>query len=263
MDFLRDLIARQRDEVAARRKHRDKASLAEEARRQPACRGFARALAAQQTAFIAEMKKASPSAGVLRKDYDPVSLAASYQENGAACLSVLTNGLFQGEDGHLRQARAGTALPLLRKDFIVDSYQVYETRCLGADALLLIVACLTDEELIEFQSLGWELGMDVLVEVHSEAELRRALRADATLIGVNNRNLRSFSVDLETGARLLPLIHRTDAKQKPIAVAESGIRTAADLQHLARCGADAFLVGETFMRSPDPGRALGDLRRTA
>lgn len=250
-DFLTKLVSEQRKNFPSQ--PRD--NLIAEAKAQPPCRGFARALAGQQYGFIAEMKKASPSAGLLRKDYVPADLASSYQQNGATCLSVLTNALFHGETAHLQQARQRVDLPVLRKDFILSSYQVYETRCLGADAMLLIVACLTKQELIEFHQLGCDLGMDVLVEVHNEDELQIAFNCGASLIGINNRNLRTFEVCLETSENLLPLI-----EGDRIAVAESGIKTAADIERLAKCGARAFLVGESLMRAADPGQALAELK---
>ena len=250
-DFLAQLVSQQRDSSP----NQPQEDLIAKARAQPPCRGFTRALTQQPYGFIAEMKKASPSVGLLRKNYVPADLASSYQQNGAACLSVLTNALFHGEAAHLQQAREAVELPVLRKDFILNSYQVYETRCLGADAMLLIVACLTQQELSEFHQLGRELGMDVLVEVHNEDELQIALGAGASLIGINNRNLRTFEVRLETSERLLPLI-----EGDRIAVAESGIKTAADIERLAKCGAHAFLVGETLMKAADPGQALAELK---
>lgn len=236
------------------------AIIEKKAHTQPPCRGFAAALRRQETkvAFIAEMKRASPSAGLLRQDYEPAQLAAAYATNGAACLSVLTNRFFEGDDEDLIEARAAVTLPVLRKDFIVDDYQVYETRAMGADAILLIVACLADEELIKLQDLAWDLGLDVLVEVHSEDEMERALNMNPQLIGVNNRNLNSFETRLEVGERLLPLV---DKETGTLAIAESGIKSAADVRRLAACGAQAFLVGETLMRAPMPGDALAALQR--
>lgn len=251
-DFLTELVAQQKSSLRCQ----PQKDLVAKAQEQPPCRGFARALAQQQFGFIAEMKKGSPSAGLLRSDYVPAELAASYQQNGATCLSVLTNSLFYGDAAHLQQARAAVDLPVLRKDFILSAHQIYESRCLGADAILLIVACLTEGELTEFQQLGRQLGMDVMVEAHSEDELRIALRSGATLIGINNRNLRTFEVSLETSEHLLPLID-----EDKIAVAESGIKTGDDIRRLAECGAQAFLVGESLMRAENPGLALAALKK--
>jgi indole-3-glycerol phosphate synthase len=192
---------------------------------------------------------------VLREHFVPAEIAASYARHGAACLSVLTDGpYFQGAPEYLAQARAACDLPVLRKDFIVDEYQVHESRALGADCILLIVACLGDAQLAAFESCAQALGMGVLVEVHDEAELERALRLKSPLIGVNNRNLRTFEVSLETTLRLLP---RLPADR--LLIAESGILTRADVQRLRSAAVHAFLVGEAFMRAPDPGQALAGL----
>jgi indole-3-glycerol phosphate synthase len=223
-------------------------------------RGFARALATKATAgipaVIAEVKKASPSKGVIRADFDPAAIARSYADAGAACLSVLTDvDFFQGDDAYLQQARAACTLPVLRKDFTVDPYQVVEARTLGADAILLIVAALDDVQLREFAALALELGLDVLVEVHDDAELDRALAVPdvdgRVLLGINNRNLRTFAVSLDTTLALQP---RAPAGRR--LVAESGILVPDDVTRLRAAGIDAFLVGEAFMREPDPGMAL-------
>jgi indole-3-glycerol phosphate synthase len=204
---------------------------------------------------IAEIKRASPSRGVLRADFRPADIAASYEAGGAACLSVLTDrDFFQGDDDCLRQARAACTLPVLRKDFVVDIYQVHESRLLGADCILLIVAALDDARLREFAALAAQLGLDVLVEVHDAAELERALALDLPLIGINNRDLRTFDTRLETTLDLLPAIPRDR-----VVVTESGIHTALDVRRLRTCGVNAFLVGEAFMRAPDPGAELRKL----
>ena len=259
-DFLREIVVQQREEIRRRQVKISLKSLRQKAHNQSPCLDFIAALRRKEKrgAFIAEMKKASPSAGLLRQDYDVAHIATDYAKNGAACLSVLTNERFQGEDAHLQQVRAAVNIPLLRKDFIVDAYQVYESRFLGADAILLIAACLGDEELRELQNVALEVGMAVLVEVHNEEELRQAIEIGARLIGVNNRNLHSFETELEVGERLLPLVAR---EEKILAVAESGIKRAADMKRLAACGAQAFLVGESFMRARYPGSALAELIR--
>lgn len=222
-------------------------------------RGFGEAIekALQQCrpAVIAEVKKASPSQGVIRADFDPSAIARSYEAGGAACLSVLTDiDFFQGSDAFLQQARAACSLPVLRKDFVIDAYQVYEARALGADCILLIVAALGDPHLAELADLALELGMDVLVEAHDAEELERALRTSATLIGINNRNLRTFETSLET---TLNLMDRVDADR--VLVTESGIHLRDDVQRMRAAGVHAFLVGEAFMRAPEPGVALREL----
>jgi indole-3-glycerol phosphate synthase len=201
---------------------------------------------------IAEIKKASPSKGVLREHFVPAEIAASYECGGAACLSVLTDGqFFQGSPMHLQQARDACALPVLRKDFIVDAYQVFEARTIGADAILLIAACLDDAQMVDLEAQAQALGMAVLVEVHDGAELDRALRLKTPLVGINNRNLRTFDVTLET---TLALLQRVPADR--LLVTESGILVAADVRRMRSAGVHAFLVGEAFMRAPDPGAAL-------
>lgn len=221
-------------------------------------RGFAARLkeaAAAGPAVIAEIKKASPSAGVIRVDFDPAQIAMSYESAGAACLSVLTDrNYFQGRDAYLEQVRQASSLPVLRKEFIVYPWQVYESRLLGADCILLIVAALSEERLRELGELARSIGLDVLVEVHDEDELEAALTTGAGLIGVNNRDLHSFTTDLATSERLRPLI----PKDKTM-VTESGIRTPGDVARMREAGVDAFLVGEAFMRADDPGAALREL----
>lgn len=261
-DILQRICATKRDEVAAARAALPDAAMrarAEAARRDDPPRDFAGALRtaaeAGRPAVIAEVKKASPSKGVLRADFDPAAIAASYARHGAACLSVLTDRpYFQGDPAYLAQARDAAGLPALRKDFLVDAYQVWQARAWGGDAILLIAACLDDAQMADFEALAHELGMAVLVEVHDAAELERALRLRTPLIGVNNRDLRTFEVSLETTLRLLPQL-----PPDRLLVAESGILTRDDVRRLRDAGVPAFLVGEAFMRAPDPGAALADL----
>ncbi len=258
-DVLQRILARKRDEVAERKARTPLAELRARAAEMPPPRGFADAMATKiaggQAAVIAEVKKASPSQGVIRADFDPPAIARSYAANGAACLSVLTDvDFFLGSDDDLRRARAACALPVLRKDFVVDPYQVHEARALGADCVLLIAAALDDARLSECAFFASELGMDVLVEVHDLDELERALPVPARLLGINNRNLRTFEVALET---TLALLGAVPADRVP--VTESGIRTRGDVARMRTAGVHAFLVGESFMRQPDPGIALRDL----
>jgi indole-3-glycerol phosphate synthase len=259
-DILDRIVAVKRDEVAAAKARVPVAALRAQAEARTDVRGFEQALRAKLAAgdagVIAEVKKASPSKGVLREHFVPAEIAASYQRGGAACLSVLTDEhFFQGSAAYLQQARAACMLPVLRKDFIVDAYQVDEARVMGADCILLIAACLGDTPLSELESLARGLGMDVLVEVHDAAELERVLRCTQTpLVGVNNRNLRSFEVSLDTTLDLLP---RMPAGR--LLVTESGIGTHADVVRLRAAGVHAFLVGEAFMRAEDPGAALAAL----
>jgi indole-3-glycerol phosphate synthase len=255
-DILNTIVARKLEEVALRRVARDQDDLLAVAQEADAPRGFVRALedkiAAGHAAVIAEIKKASPSKGLLRADFDPASIARSYAKAGAACLSVLTDvDFFQGADSYLQEARAACELPVIRKDFIIDPYQVIEARALGADCILLIVACLHQEQLQALNSLAHELGMDVLVEVHDADELARALSLPNKLIGINNRNLRTFDVSLETTLELLEQI-----PSDRLVVTESGIHSAADVQRMRRHGVHSFLVGEACMRVAEPGDKL-------
>ncbi|MCC7096753.1 MAG: indole-3-glycerol phosphate synthase TrpC [Thermomonas sp.] len=255
-DVLQRILARKREEVTERSQRLPLAELRTRVEAMPTARGFADAIAAKlaagQAAVIAEVKKASPSQGVIRPDFDPPAIARSYAASGAACLSVLTDAdFFQGSDACLQQARAACALPVLRKDFIVDAYQLYEARALGADCVLLIAAALDDEQLSEYAFLASELGLDVLVEVHDLDELERALPVPARLLGINNRNLRTFEVSLDTTLALKSVV-----PGDRVLVTESGIRTPDDVRRMRENGIHAFLVGETFMRQPDPGAAL-------
>ena len=258
---LERILARKREEIGERSARRDPASLRAQARDAAPVRGFVRALEARrargESAVIAEIKKASPSRGLIRADFDPVLLARSYQQGGAACLSVLTDiDFFQGADAYLEAARAAVALPVLRKDFTIDAWQVWEARALGADCVLLIVAAFParSAQMAELAAFATELGMDVLVEVHDAAELELALGIPGRLIGINNRDLNSFATTLETTWALLPRI-----PPDRIVVTESGIGTAADVAAMRAHGVDAFLVGESLMRAPDPGERLREL----
>jgi indole-3-glycerol phosphate synthase len=261
-DILQRIVAVKREEVAAARAARSLASWraeAESAAARRGLRGFEAALrsriAAGRAAVIAEVKKASPSKGVLREHFVPAAIAASYEAGGAACLSVLTDErFFQGAAADLQQARAACALPVLRKDFVVDEYQVVQARALGADCVLLIAACLDDAELADLEAAALALGLAVLVEVHDGAELERALRLSTPLLGINNRNLRTFEVALETTLALLPRV-----PGDRLLVTESGILLREDVQRMRGAGVHAFLVGEAFMRAPDPGAALAAL----
>ncbi len=258
-DILTRILARKADEVAGRSARVPLAELAARIADLPDTRGFVAAIEARieegEPAVIAEIKKASPSKGVIRADFDPAAIARSYERGGAACLSVLTDAdFFQGHEDYLRAARAACSLPVLRKDFTVDAYQVYEARVIGADCILLIVAALDDATLLDLTLLAAELDLDVLVEVHDEAELERALELPAPLIGVNNRNLRTFEVSLDTSLALRARM--TDGR---VLVSESGIATPADVARLRAAGIHAFLIGETFMRAADPGAALSAL----
>ena len=214
-----------------------------------------RKIAAGKAAVIAEVKKASPSKGVLREDFIPADIAQSYAEHGAACLSVLTDRqFFQGQPDYLKQARASCDLPVLRKDFMVDAYQVYESRAMGADCILLIVACLDDAKMAELEGIARSLDMAVLVEVHDRAELERALQLKTRLVGINNRNLRTFEVSLDTTLGML-----ADVPKDRLLVTESGILAPADVKKMRDAGVNAFLVGEAFMRAAEPGEALAAL----
>ena len=259
--ILDTILRRKGEEVAERRARVSQRELEARAAVMPPARGFAAALearvAAGDAAVIAEVKKASPSKGVIRADFDPAAIARSYEAGGAACLSVLTDAdFFQGSEAFLQRARAACALPVLRKDFTVDAYQVAEARAIGADCILLIVAALDDARLHDLAAQAMALGMDVLVESHDAAELERALRVPAVagrtpLMGVNNRDLRSFEVSLDTSIRL----HASLTPGRRL-VSESGIATPGDVRRLREAGIDAFLVGEAFMRESDPGAAL-------
>lgn len=258
-DILQTILRRKADEVADRRARISQRELVRRAEDADAVRGFAAAIrttiARGRAAVIAEIKKASPSKGLLRADFQPAQIAQSYERGGATCLSVLTDiDFFQGADEYLQQARAACALPVLRKDFIIDPWQLYEARALNSDCILLIVAALDDLKLAELASLASDLGMDVLVEVHDAVELDRALALNTPLIGINNRNLRSFETRLET---TLDLLGRIPADR--IVVTESGIHTTADVARLRGRGVHAFLVGEAFMRADDPGAKLAEL----
>ena len=258
--ILDDILAHKRLEVAAQRQRVDMDTLvANISASNDTPRGFMKALQARVaiggTAVIAEVKKASPSMGVIRASFDPVAIAESYAAAGATCLSVLTDEkYFQGSGHYLRLVRAAVGLPLLRKDFIVDEYQIVEARALGADAILLIVAALSDAELAAFTRLAHDLGLDVLVEVHDEAECARALQLPLRVIGVNNRNLHDFSVSLDTSRRI-----KTMLPADYLLVSESGIHTRADIEALQGDGIHAFLVGGALMQADDPGAALSAL----
>ena len=258
-DILQRIVAVKHEEIAAARGRRSLASVREEAESRCDVRGFAAALRAKvdarRPAVIAEIKKASPSKGVIREHFVPAEIAETYARHGAACLSVLTDErFFQGSAAYLQQARAACALPVLRKDFMVDAYQVFEARAMGADCILLIAASLDDAQMGDLEACALALGMDVLVEVHDGAELDRALRLKTPLVGINNRNLRTFEVTLDTTLTLLP---RVPADR--LLVTESGILGPADVQRMREADVHAFLVGEAFMRAPDPGAALAAL----
>ncbi len=258
-DILQRIVAVKQEEVQQARRVRSLADLHSDVAQAPPVRGFAAALqakvAAGQPAVIAEVKKASPSKGVLREHFVPADIARSYEAGGAACLSVLTDvQFFQGSTAYLQQARAACSLPVLRKDFIIDSYQVVEARAMVAVCILLIAACLDDAQMAELEACALELGLDVLVEVHDAAELERALRLKTPLVGVNNRNLRTFEVSLDT---TLELRDRIPAGR--LLVTESGILGREDVRRMRAAGVHAFLVGEAFMRAPEPGVALQGL----
>ena len=258
-DILQRIIAVKREEIAAARARRDLASLRRDAESLGGVRDFVGGLraklAAGRAAVIAEIKKASPSKGVLREHFAPADIAASYERHGAAALSVLTDArFFQGAPAYLEQARAACALPVLRKDFMVDAYQVFEARAIGADCILLIAACLDDAQMADLEAQALALGMAVLVEVHDGVELDRALLLKTPLVGINNRNLRTFEVTLETTLGLLDRL-----PNDRLLVTESGILGRADVQCMRDAKVHAFLVGEAFMRAADPGAALAEL----
>ena len=255
-DILQRILARKAEELAERSAKLPLKELSARVVDMPDTRGFAAAIeakiAAGLPAVIAEVKKASPSKGVIRAEFDPAAIARSYEAGGAACLSVLTDkDFFQGCEDFLQQARAACSLPVLRKDFVIDPYQVYEARAIGADCILLIVAALGDADLLELSLLAAELDMDVLCEVHDAEELERAQAVPVPLIGVNNRNLRTFETSLDASLELQQLV-----EYDRVLVAESGIHTSADVARLREAGINAFLIGEAFMRAADPGLEL-------
>jgi indole-3-glycerol phosphate synthase len=258
-DILKKIVAVKHEEIAQASQKKSLAMVRADAESRVLTRDFVGAIQQKihqgQAAVIAEIKKASPSKGVLRADFIPADIAQSYAEHGAACLSVLTDAqFFQGSVDYLKQARASCDLPVLRKDFMVDAYQVYEARAMGADCILLIAACLDDAHMKDLEAIARGLDMAVLVEVHDAEELNRALKLKTPLVGINNRNLRTFEVSLDTTIEMLK-----DVPADRILVTESGILTPADVQKMREVKVNAFLVGEAFMRAPDPGQALADL----
>ena len=262
-DILEQIVAVKRAEVAAATQRKSLAAMRTDAESRVLTRDFVAALrakiAAGQPAVIAEVKKASPSKGVLRADFIAADIAQSYAEYGAACLSVLTDvQFFQGCVDFLKQARASCQLPVLRKDFLIDPYQVYESRVMGADAILLIAACLDDAQMRDMEAIARDLFMAVLVEVHDAAELERALRLKTALVGINNRNLRSFEVSLDTTIGL-----KASVPQDKMVITESGIAERADVERMNAAGIHGFLIGEAFMRAPDPGVAMASLMAPA
>ncbi len=255
-DILDKIVAVKRQEVAAAKTRKSLELVRADAESRVLTRDFVGAIrakiAAGMPAVIAEVKKASPSKGVIREDFIPADIAQSYAEFGAACLSVLTDvQFFQGSVDYLKQARASCQLPVLRKDFMVDAYQIFESRCMGADAVLLIAACLDDAQMKDMEAIALGLDMAVLVEVHDQSELERALKLRTPLIGINNRNLKTFEVSLDTTLAL-----RSQVPADRILVTESGIHTRDDVLRMGAAGVNAFLVGEVFMRVPEPGEAL-------
>ena len=258
-DILSQIVTVKREEVTASQRQKPLAAVRMDAESRLQTRDFVgamrRKIAAGHSAVIAEVKKASPSKGVLRADFIPADIAQSYAQFGAACLSVLTDRqFFQGQPDFLKQARASCALPVLRKDFMIDPYQVYESRVMGADCILLIAACLDNAQMADMEALALSLDMAVLVEVHDGVELERALKLKTPLIGINNRNLKTFEVSLDTTLSLMAQV-----PENRILVTESGITTSADVQRLRVAGLHAFLVGEAFMRAEEPGMALNEL----
>ena len=258
-DILSQIVAVKREEIAAAQKRVSLQAVRADAESRVLTRDFEGALrrkiAAGRSAVIAEIKKASPSKGLLRADFIPADIAQSYAEAGAACLSVLTDRqFFQGQNDFLKQARASCDLPVLRKDFMVDPYQIYESRAVGADCVLLIAACLEDAQMAELEAIARSLDMAVLVEVHDAAELERALELKTPLLGINNRNLRTFEVTLQT---TLDLLQRVPGDR--LVITESGIQSKDDVRKMREAGVHAFLVGEAFMRADDPGSALAEL----
>ena len=258
-DILKKIVAVKHEEIAQASQKKSLVMVRADAESRVLTRDFIGAIQHKinqgQSAVIAEIKKASPSKGVLRADFIPADIAQSYAEHGAACLSVLTDAqFFQGSVDYLKQARASCDLPVLRKDFMVDAYQVYEARAMGADCILLIAACLDDAQMKDLEAIALSLDMAVLVEVHDAEELNRALKLKTPLVGINNRNLRTFEVSLDTTIGMLK-----DVPSDRILVTESGILSPADVQKMRDAKVNAFLVGEAFMRAPDPGQALADL----
>jgi indole-3-glycerol phosphate synthase len=258
-DILKKIVAVKHEEIALASRMKSFQAVRADAERRVLTRDFVGAMqkkiANQEAAVIAEIKKASPSKGVLRADFIPADIAQSYAEFGAACLSVLTDvQFFQGSSDYLKQARASCDLPVLRKDFMVDAYQIYESRAMGADCILLIAACLDDAQMKDLEAIARSLDMAVLVEVHDAEELSRALKLRTPLVGINNRNLRTFEVSLDATLGMLK-----DVPTDRILVTESGILTTADVQKMRDAHVNAFLVGEAFMRAADPGQALADL----
>lgn len=262
-DILQKIVEVKREEIAAAQKKKPLDAMRFDAESRLLTRDFEGALrakiAAGQAAVIAEIKKASPSKGVIREDFIPADIAQSYAEGdgavSAACLSVLTDRqFFQGQPDYLKQARASCDLPVLRKDFMVDPYQVYEARSMGADCILLIAACLDDAQMADLEAIAHGMNMAVLVEVHDREELQRALKLKTPLVGINNRNLRTFDVTLQTTLDMLP-----DVPADRLLITESGVLGRADVQTMRAAGVNAFLVGEAFMRAPEPGLALAEL----
>lgn len=258
-DILQKIVRRKEEIVAQKKQALPLVKLQQQIAALAPVRGFVKAIqekiALGKIAVIAEIKRASPSKGIIQQHYNPAIIAKSYQRNGATALSVLTDvDFFQGADEHLQQARAACTLPVLRKDFMLDAYQIYESRALGADCILLIVAVLTDQQLHEFAILAKQLQMDVLVEVHDEKELARALKLNVPLIGINNRNLRTFNTELETTFNLSAKI-----PNNKIVVTESGIHSRADIMLMRQHDVNTFLIGETLMRAADPGEKLAEL----
>jgi indole-3-glycerol phosphate synthase len=256
MDILEQIVSVKHLEVEAALKRKSMAAMQADAYSRVQVRDFEGALRAKMasgaSAVIAEIKKASPSKGLLREPFEPADIAQSYAEHGAACLSVLTDkDFFQGSADYLKQARASCDLPVLRKDFMVHAYQIFEARAMGADAILLIASCLDDAQLADFEAIARELGMAVLVEVHGMPEMARALRLATPLLGVNNRNLRTFEVDLG-----ISLLAKAECPADKLLVCESGIATVEDVARMRQADINCFLVGEAFMRAPEPGEAL-------
>jgi len=253
MNILEKIVEFKKEEVAKQKKNFNLSALREEAERLKVPCDFKKAVSGEGINIIAEVKKASPSKGIIREDFNPVEIAKAYERGGAKAISVLTDKeFFKGSPFYLRQVAEAVNLPVLRKDFIIDEFQIYGAKALGASSFLLIVSILSDQQLRDFIELGRELGMEALVETHNEEEVERALKAKAEIIGVNNRNLKTFTVSLETTLRLLPMIKR----EGKILVSESGIKSRNDIERLKSAGVDAFLVGETLMRSENPEEVL-------